>query len=105
MKCGDCDNTAVANPNFPDCVYCRRYLLHMHKNNEPKDCKYYIAKPKTNADKLRSMSDEELAEWIKELIENASHSRINDKGVWGKAEIAGGHIIPWIDWLRREAET
>ena len=47
-------------------------------------------KPITNADKLRAMSDEELADWV-----------------WG-AETAGRAYGPrgkkaWLDWLREEA--
>ncbi|MBP5720439.1 MAG: hypothetical protein J6W82_05185 [Bacteroidales bacterium] len=46
----------------------------------------------TNADKIRAMSDEELADWV-----------------WG-AETAGRAYGPrgknaWLDWLQREAET
>jgi hypothetical protein len=47
--------------------------------------------PMTNADKLRSMTDEELADWV-----------------WG-AETAGRAYGPrgkkaWLDWLRKESE-
>ena len=46
--------------------------------------------PFTNADRIRSMSDEELADWV-----------------WG-AETAGRAYGPrgkkaWLDWLRQEA--
>lgn len=48
------------------------------------------SKPQTNADRIRSMTDEELAEWV-----------------WG-AETAGRAYGPrgkqaWLDWLRQEA--
>ncbi len=51
-----------------------------------------VPKPQTNADRIRAMSDEELAEWV-----------------WG-AETAGRAYGPrgkkaWIDWLKEEAET
>ena len=44
----------------------------------------------TNADKIRSMSDEELAEYISELIRN-SHEYMTGEG-------------DWLIWLQSEAE-
>ena len=56
---------------------------------EHEDCGLFKAKPQTNADRIRSMSDEELADWV-----------------WG-AETAGRAYGPrgkkaWLDWLKRE---
>lgn len=65
-------------------------------------CYGYEPPRKTNGDRIRGMTDEELAEWIKRLIINASRERCGTRGVWTKAEIAGGEIIPWIDWLKQE---
>ena len=53
--------------------------------------KNYQHKTITNADRLRAMSDEELAEWV-----------------WG-AETAGRAYGPrgkkaWLDWLKQEAK-
>lgn len=52
---------------------------------------YEPPQPKTNADRIRSMTDEELADWI-----------------WG-AETAGRAYGPWgkkawLDWLKKEGE-
>lgn len=52
-------------------------------------CDGWEPKPITNADKLRTMTDEELAEWV-----------------WG-AETAGRAYGPrgknaWLGWLKRE---
>ena len=52
-------------------------------------CDHYKPKPQTNADRIRTMSDEELAEWV-----------------WG-AETAGRAYGPrgknaWLDWLKEE---
>ena len=46
------------------------------------DCDFQIRKPKTNADHIRSMSDEELAE----VLHNAG-------GNWYSEEY-------WLDWLK-----
>ena len=43
----------------------------------------------TNADRLRSMTDEELAEWIRD--------QIIDRNIGIPSET-------WLDWLRQEAE-
>lgn len=52
---------------------------------------YRVPQPKTNGDRLRAMSDEELADWV-----------------WG-AETAGRAYGPrgkkaWLDWLIQEAQ-
>lgn len=46
-----------------------------------------IANPKTNADRIRSMSDEELAVWL-----------------YWKADGSGKTKEQWLDWLREEAK-
>lgn len=61
---------------------------------EPEDCEncenYHSVYKRINADRVRAMSDEELAEWV-----------------WG-AETAGRAYGPrgkkaWLDWLKQEA--
>lgn len=56
-------------------------------------CEKYKSKyTKTNADIIRSMTDEELAAWIvDELIEPGYNSR--EKG-----------LKMWLDWLRKEED-
>lgn len=43
-----------------------------------------IVKAKTNADRIRSMTDEELAEWIISITEDLTPN--------------------WLDWLKQEAK-
>ena len=55
-------------------------------------CKNYRTTPITNADRIRAMTDEELADWV-----------------WG-AETAGRAFGPrgkqaWLDWLKEEVTT
>lgn len=48
-------------------------------------------RPQTNADRIRGMTDEELAEWIADdLIEPGYNSREQTVKIW-------------LDWLREEA--
>ena len=59
----------------------------------PCDC----FEPQTNADRIRAMSDEELAKWHKQIIEGycpvpTSECRSECKGCW-------------LDWLKQEAKT
>ena len=51
-------------------------------------CKSYCPDYQTNADRIRSMSDEELAEWM---------SRHNAYGENAEA-------VQWLSWLRMPAE-
>ena len=46
-------------------------------------CQDGKAKPITNADRIRAMTDEELAEWLVEVTED--------------------NTPDWLDWLRQEA--
>ena len=61
-----------------------------------------IRKPKTNADKLRAMSDEELAVWLR-----------NIRYSWTCVPRDNGNRCSnfnddcnacWLDWLKQEAE-
>lgn len=51
------------------------------------NCSHFI--PKTNADRIRAMSDEELAGFIS--------SQIIDRNI-------GVPVKSWLDWLRQEAK-
>lgn len=60
----------------------------MYKGKTIREWADLIANPKTNADRIRSMSDEELAKFLTKKM----YARI--AGDWKK----------WLDWLRQEAE-
>ena len=71
------------------CTGVRCPIQHGYKVDECKhtDCPYRT-EPVTNADKIRAMSDEELAEWMAECNaykENADASQ-------------------WLPWLKQPAE-
>ena len=53
------------------------------KEDDPPTC--YESKPQTNADKIRAMTDEELADW---LVMNGN----------------GEDYKTWLDWLKQEAK-
>ena len=63
--------------------------------------RYYLVPPKmTNADKIRTLSDEELAGFIQGFVDCAYCTRIaqgcsvNDESCFNT----------WLDWLKQEAE-
>ena len=61
---------------------------------EPKDClnceQYHSKSKPTNADRIRSMSDEELARFLD-----------NHGSLWGADIVSTAD--DWLDWLRGEA--
>lgn len=59
-------------------------------------------KPTTNADRIRSMSDEELAEWI-ETIANCRMCKIGEEHCsGGETNSRASCMIHWLDWLKQE---
>lgn len=56
-------------------------------------------KPQTNADKIRAMSDEELAEFLWSIGQNpGGWNYINGKPIFHSGKGNG-----WLDWLKQEA--
>lgn len=60
----------------------------------PDDCDFLVQyeppQPKTNADRIRAMTDEELAEFLQ------------DVAMQGGIEIEPFGISTWLDWLKQE---
>lgn len=76
--------------NFKECNQCPNEFND--KNLEP--CKYCVPKKKTNADIIRSMSDEELAEFLRDYVNNAC----------SYCKKCGSSCIKQnLDWLQSEA--
>lgn len=91
MKCCDCGNTHHALPGFPNQVLCDYYHLHMSNSADASRCEHFKPKPQTNADRIRSMTDEELAEWVW-----GAESSGRAYGVRGKNA--------WLKWLKAPVE-
>lgn len=58
-------------------------------------------KPITNADRIRSMTDEELADWLGVYCNGQTAQEIGKPCASGM----GSCEECWLDWLREEAET
>lgn len=71
------------------CDGCEKYPCDDTEIKLMKYCPVYSPKPKptTNADRIRSMSDEELAEFIRD--------QIIDRNIGIPTET-------WLDWLKQE---
>ena len=89
MKCGECGNTLPPCDGFPKQVFCKRFHLHMGIYEDASRCRDFEKKPQTNADRIRAMTDEELAEFI------------SDKARTFGEEYEG--YMSALDWLREEA--
>ena len=69
------------------------------------DCGLFKPKPQTNADRIRSMTDEELAEFLDRefwVLPNCKPDAPQDQET-GMCLIASCHNC-WLDWLKQEAE-
>lgn len=64
---------------------------------------YEPPKPQTNADRIRAMTDEELAEYLCKAIRGGIMMLFPDSH-YSKDEIAELNH-DWLDWLRQEVET
>lgn len=98
MKCSDC----------PEYEVCRKYDL---RKVRPRCKKSRTSKAFTNADKIRSMTDEELAEML--LMYEGTKKQITIYGDWefafyGPDGIHSGTreyaLQLWIEWLKQPAE-
>lgn len=56
---------------------------------------------KTNADRIRSMSDEELAKWLDLLVNRAKI--YGENKVW--LEDTPRYYTDWLDWLEEEDQN
>ena len=59
--CGNCANHKKETNQFSE--ECRKCVSTRLENGETTDPSHWREKPKTNADRIRAMSDEELAKW------------------------------------------
>ena len=104
ITCGECGNVTAPGAGFPNHIYCKRFLLHMEKRKDASRCRYFIPKPMTNADAIRSMSDEELAEFMNHGAcppgEDVSELCYDEDG----GSVADMCTLCWLNWLREESK-
>lgn len=100
MDCSKCKRTDVkcCYTCQKDADKCKVY----HKCGS--DCPEYESRIKTNADKIRSMNDEELAEILSELVLRALHFYCGTEAFENINFRRYVEIDMKLEWLQSEAE-
>lgn len=90
MKCDKCQNKAWC--------YDGNHELTRHGCAENNWCCF---SPITNADRIRAMTDEELAKWMANKVE-CQYCSVRSE--WC-TESEASCRTNWLDWLKQEVET
>lgn len=89
VKCNNCKNLETKDNGFDAYSWCEKINDCPHEDIE-RDCEDYI--PMTNADRIRSMTDEELADFLVTVETYGYH----DQSISGTYEMN--------EWLLMESE-
>ena len=82
----------------PECEFAGRLVYVLVCQHE------YVAPPQTRADRVRAMTDEELAEWI-ETLAHCERCPMMGKECKGGCSVSRATCkLYWIDWLKQEAK-
>jgi len=85
-----------------NCHNCERLAICPWASPEEIICSSFKAKPITNADRIRAMSDEELDKFLGEVQWDVANycGGVTQKQEYPVPEQRGA----WLDWLKEEAE-
>lgn len=85
-KCKNCKNLymAITSDNEYICNWCEKIKDNPHEEIE-RECEYYESL--TNADRIRSMTDEELAEFLSDYAYDSSEPNADEVYSWLKSEV------------------
>ena len=110
-KCGSCchfkpiEDTATGeclqNPYNDSIVHDPKHPHWIVQRSRIK-CPLYNAKPQTNADRIRAMSDEELAKWIDWLFGRCEWCDTDKMASNDCNDVECTHCI--LEWLKQPAE-
>lgn len=89
VKCNNCKNLETKDNWFDAYSWCEKINDCPHEDIE-RDCEHYS--PMTNADRIRSMTDDELADFLVTVETYGYH----DQSISGTYEMN--------EWLRAESE-
>ena len=89
VKCNNCKNLETKDNGFDAYSWCEKINDCPHEDIE-RDCEHYS--PMTNADRIRSMNDDELADFLVTVETYGYH----DQSISGTYEMN--------EWLRAESE-
>ena len=90
MKCRECTNLHLIK-ECKNLLWCEDVLDAPDPDAE-RECQYF--KRATNADRIRAMTDEELARWMEQYERCVEHKRKCDSKCYQC----------WLDWLKQEVE-
>ena len=96
MKCRNCKNNTLREEDGAQFTWCEVAVDNLDIDAE-RECAAY--KPATNANRLRAMTDEELAEFICGLMSRDDCYKRCPAKVICYYEHTG-----MVDWLKREAQ-
>lgn len=75
-------------------------LNYSYKGRTLKEWADSIAKPQTNADRIRAMSDEELAEWLDSISKSWYDEGFTKDDETPLMSAYPATASQWIDWLK-----
>ena len=96
-SCGNCANHKKETYQFSD--ECGKCVAAILENGEMTDPSHWKEKPKTNADRIRAMTDEELEQFINHF--NICDIRTNDEC---KMSYCACCEVCVMDWLQQPCE-
>ena len=87
-------------PTCPSCIYahgiCEKTGVKIRFST---GCSYHKPKPITNADRIRAMTDEELADFLNSVMIDATrHGSLGSP-----LHVCGGEGVRTLEWLKQEA--
>lgn len=88
-KCCNCKNLETKDNGFDAYSWCEK-INDCPQEDIERECDYYV--PMTNADRIRSMTDDELADFLMTVESYGYH----DQSISGTYEMN--------EWLRAESE-
>lgn len=85
---------------YEDVVRRLRKIIKAHKEIYASRCRDFIPKPITNADRIRAMSDEELAAFM--FNANGCPMWVSDYSCKEDNGCHGAKGACWLDWLKQD---
>ena len=99
----------ITRAQCPHAAYCEPFAVYTDESECAKFAEWVSNKPVTNADRIRAMSDKELASFMADRYAKESILRVREEGCEPTAtQISALHEAlhrTWLNWLRQPAEV